>query len=116
MYDKYFSGARPLNKIIYKILFTSEILPYKKHIDKNGDSSPTTPMGLLNSGKSPNSVPVSDSQASTRAGVTTSETSAKERVPSANGLRNAGTKQVRSSQSSNRLAGQNNGSNNRNEV
>jgi len=114
MYDKYFSGARPLNKIIYKILFTSEILPYKKHIDKNGESSPTTPMGL--NVKSPNSVPVSDSQASTRAGVTTSETSAKERVPSANGLRNAGIKQVRSSQSSNRLAGQNNGSNTRNEV
>ena len=45
MYDKYFSGARPLNKIIYKILFTSEILPYKKHL-QNGDSSPTTPMSI----------------------------------------------------------------------
>ena len=34
MYDKYFSGARPLNKIIYKVLFTSEILPYKKHLNE----------------------------------------------------------------------------------
>jgi len=31
MYDKYFSGARPLNKILYKVLYTSEILSFKKH-------------------------------------------------------------------------------------
>lgn len=53
MYDKFFSGARPLNKIIYKVLFTSEILPYKKHLN-NGDSSPATPMGVTLSTKATN--------------------------------------------------------------
>jgi len=30
IYDKYFNGQKPLNKIIYKALFTSEILPFSK--------------------------------------------------------------------------------------
>jgi len=50
MYDKYFSGARPLNKILYKVLFTSEILSYKKQPGMGNlsahDQSPKTPLGL----------------------------------------------------------------------
>ena len=30
LYDKYFSGSKPLNKIIYKVLFTNEIMPYNR--------------------------------------------------------------------------------------
>jgi len=28
MYDKFFSGQKLINKILYKVLYTSEILPY----------------------------------------------------------------------------------------
>ena len=51
MYDKYFSGQRPLNKILYKVLFTSEILPFRKHLKTNDhhngaeSSMAGTPMG-----------------------------------------------------------------------
>ena len=31
LYDKYFSGQKPLNKIIYKVLYTNEVLPYDKN-------------------------------------------------------------------------------------
>ena len=30
IYDKYFSGQKALSKIIYKALYSNEILPYKK--------------------------------------------------------------------------------------
>jgi len=30
LYDKFFTGQKPLNKIIYKVLFTSELMPYSK--------------------------------------------------------------------------------------
>ena len=30
LYDKFFSGQKPLNKIMYKIFYTSEIIPYER--------------------------------------------------------------------------------------
>lgn len=38
-YEKYFSGAfgtRMLNRIVHKVLFTNEILPYEKSVGKPG--------------------------------------------------------------------------------
>ena len=31
IYDKYFSGQKPLNKILYKVFYTNEIIPYEKN-------------------------------------------------------------------------------------
>ena len=30
MYDKFFSGHKSLNKIMYKVFYTSEVLPYER--------------------------------------------------------------------------------------
>jgi hypothetical protein len=88
MYDKYFSGQRPLNKILYKVLFTSEILPFRKHL-KTGDheaesSMAGTPMGHRSM------EPGSTTDAST-AGQTSDHTkestSRPERIPSATGTK-----------------------------
>lgn len=80
MYDKYFSGARPLNKILYKVLYTSEILPYKKHgkgerSDGDGDKSPVTP--IINKPQT-NAGATTESSQSTRAGGNTMSTTTTE--------------------------------------
>ena len=31
LYDKYFSGQKPLNKILYKVFYTTEVIPYEKN-------------------------------------------------------------------------------------
>lgn len=39
IYEKFFSnGKNPLNKIIYKVLFSSEVIPYEIFCDKTKNS------------------------------------------------------------------------------
>ena len=41
-YEKYFSGVygtRMLNRLIHKILFTNEVLPYEKHSSRNHEDT-----------------------------------------------------------------------------
>ena len=42
-YEKYFSGVygtRMLNRLVHKILFTNEVLPYEKH-NRHGNDDPS---------------------------------------------------------------------------
>ncbi len=46
LYDKFFSGHKQLNKCIYKVLYTSEILPY----DRSGAEKSANPVSGKASG------------------------------------------------------------------
>lgn len=47
LYDKFFSGSKPLNKIIYKVLFSNEILQYSKNIEKSTNPVPSKANSLI---------------------------------------------------------------------
>ena len=48
LYDKYFAGHKPLNKILYKVLYTSEILAYEKsRIEQSAHPIPSKANALL---------------------------------------------------------------------
>ena len=48
LYDKYFSGHKPLNKILYKVLYTSEILAYERSgAEKSAHPMPAKASALL---------------------------------------------------------------------
>ena len=48
LYDKYFSGHKPLNKIIYKVLYTNEVLSYERsNVEKSANPVPSKASALL---------------------------------------------------------------------
>jgi len=48
LYDKYFSGHKPLNKIIYKVLYTNEVLSYERsNVEKSVAPVPSKASALL---------------------------------------------------------------------
>ena len=48
LYDKYFSGQKPLNKIIYKVFYTNEVIPYEKsRIEQSAHPVPSKASALL---------------------------------------------------------------------
>ena len=47
LYDKFFSGNKYLNKILYKVLYTSEIIPYERAGDKSAHPIPAKAASLM---------------------------------------------------------------------
>ena len=48
LYDKFFSGQKPLNKIMYKVFYTSELLPYERsNVEKSAHPVPSKASALL---------------------------------------------------------------------
>lgn len=48
LYDKFFSGHKPLNKIIYKVFYTNEILSYEKNrVEQSANPVPSKANALL---------------------------------------------------------------------
>ena len=47
LYDKYFGGQKPLNKIIYKVLFSNEVLAYSRNIEKSAIPQSVKQNGLI---------------------------------------------------------------------
>ena len=47
LYDKYFGGQKPLNKIIYKVLFSNEILPMGRNVEKSAMPTSIKQNGLI---------------------------------------------------------------------
>jgi len=48
LYDKYFAGHKPLNKILYKVFYTSEIIPYERAAgEKSAHAVPSKASALL---------------------------------------------------------------------
>ena len=48
LYDKYFSGSKPLNKILYKVLYSNEILQYSKSfVEKSTQPVPSKANSLI---------------------------------------------------------------------
>lgn len=41
LYDKFMSGHKSLNKIIYKVLYTSEVLAYERAVEKSANPIPS---------------------------------------------------------------------------
>ena len=41
LYDKFMSGHKSLNKIMYKVLYTSEIMAYERASDKSANPMPS---------------------------------------------------------------------------
>ena len=85
LYDKYFGGQKPLNKIIYKVLFSNEVLSYTRGGEKSVIPSSAKQTGLI-SGVSSSSVAGRQSQ---------------DRLNSASGVR-----PIRKSASKSKLMGQ----------
>ena len=48
LYDKFLSGHRSLNKVLYKALYTNEILTYERAVDKSAHPVPGKAQALLN--------------------------------------------------------------------
>ena len=40
IYDKFLSGHKILNKLIYKVLYTNEIMPYERSLEKSAHPVP----------------------------------------------------------------------------
>lgn len=48
LYDKYFSGHKQLNKVLYKVFYTSEILAYERNnVEKSAHPVPSKASALL---------------------------------------------------------------------
>ena len=47
LYDKYFSIHKPLNKILYKVFYTNDILPYIRHAEKSAHPVPSKANSLM---------------------------------------------------------------------
>ena len=82
LYDKYFGGQKPLNKIIYKVLYSNEVLSYGRNAEKSAMPQSLKQNGLI-SGVSSHSNQTKQSQ---------------DRLHSASGVRG-----IRSSQSKSKL-------------
>ena len=48
LYDKFMSGHKSLNKILYKVLYTSEILSYERTAEKSAHPIPSKAQAILN--------------------------------------------------------------------
>ena len=47
MYEKFFAGQKPLNKILYRVFYSSDILPYGRNVEKSANPFPAKASSLL---------------------------------------------------------------------
>ena len=105
MYDKFFSGQKHLSKIIYKTLFSNEIIPYSRGGDKTVKQNLGKQHGILNSAGSTlqhhnnNQMDDRESMGGSKMGSRGSNT----RIHSSTGVR-----PIRGSKSNNKLFGNSN--------